>query len=65
MAAPNLDSLSIQSLISLEGRVAVVTGGAKGIGFGVARRLAEAGADVLVADADAAMYRRKRERKSA
>jgi NAD(P)-dependent dehydrogenase (short-subunit alcohol dehydrogenase family) len=52
MAAPNLDSLPIDRLISLEGRVAVVTGGAKGIGLGVARRLAEAGADILVADVD-------------
>jgi NAD(P)-dependent dehydrogenase (short-subunit alcohol dehydrogenase family) len=52
MAAPNLDSLPISRLISLEGRVAVVTGGAKGIGLGVARRLAEAGADVLLADLD-------------
>jgi NAD(P)-dependent dehydrogenase (short-subunit alcohol dehydrogenase family) len=52
MAAPNLDDHSIGDLISLKGRVAVVTGGAKGIGLGVARRLAEAGADVLVADVD-------------
>jgi NAD(P)-dependent dehydrogenase (short-subunit alcohol dehydrogenase family) len=52
MAAPNLDYLSIGELISLEGRVAVVTGGVKGIGLGVARRLAEAGADVLLADVD-------------
>jgi NAD(P)-dependent dehydrogenase (short-subunit alcohol dehydrogenase family) len=52
MAAPNLDHLPIDELVSLRGRVAVVTGGAKGIGLGVARRLAEAGADVLVADVD-------------
>ena len=52
MAAPNLDHLPIDELVSLRGRVAVITGGAKGIGLGVARRLAEAGADVLVADAD-------------
>jgi NAD(P)-dependent dehydrogenase (short-subunit alcohol dehydrogenase family) len=52
MAAPNLDHLSIGELISLEGRAAVVTGGAKGIGLGVARRLAEAGADVLLTDVD-------------
>jgi NAD(P)-dependent dehydrogenase (short-subunit alcohol dehydrogenase family) len=55
MAAPNLDSLPIGKLISLESRVAVVTGGAKGIGLGVARRLAEAGADILVADVDDAL----------
>ncbi len=52
MATPNLDHLPIGQLLSLEGRVAVVTGGAKGIGLGVARRLAEAGAAVLLADLD-------------
>lgn len=36
-----------------DGRVAVVTGGAAGIGFAIASRLAEAGYDVAVADIDA------------
>lgn len=40
----------LQSLIDLTGQVAVVTGGALGIGFGIAYRLAEAGASVLIAD---------------
>jgi 2-deoxy-D-gluconate 3-dehydrogenase len=39
-------------LLSLSGRTAVVTGGAMGIGSGIALRLAEAGAAVLVADLD-------------
>jgi 2-deoxy-D-gluconate 3-dehydrogenase len=34
----------------LDGRIALVTGGASGIGFGTAVRLAEAGAGVVVAD---------------
>lgn len=32
----------------LKGRVAIVTGGSKGIGYSVAERLAEAGADVVI-----------------
>jgi NAD(P)-dependent dehydrogenase (short-subunit alcohol dehydrogenase family) len=37
-------------LISLSGRTAVVTGGAAGIGLGIAHRFAEAGARVVIAD---------------
>ncbi len=36
----------------LAGKNAVVTGGAMGIGFGIAKRLIEAGANVLIADLD-------------
>jgi len=36
---------------NLEGRVAIVTGGGQGIGFGVASCLARAGARVIIADA--------------
>ena len=36
----------------LEGETAIVTGGAKGIGLAVARRLAEEGAKVVIADID-------------
>lgn len=36
----------------LQGRTALVTGGASGLGASAARHLAEAGADVLVADID-------------
>ena len=42
----------LPSLIDLTGRVAVVTGGGRGIGAAIVRRLAEAGADVLVGDLD-------------
>lgn len=36
--------------MSLAGKAAIVTGGAQGIGFGIAYRLAEAGAKVMIAD---------------
>ena len=41
---------SIQDLIDLSGKRAIVTGGAMGIGFAIAERLAEAGAAVLIAN---------------
>lgn len=43
---------TLDELWSLAGRRAVVTGGAAGIGAATVRRLAEAGADVVVADID-------------
>lgn len=42
----------LSELLNLSGKSAIVTGGAKGIGYGIAYRLAEAGAKVLIADVD-------------
>ncbi|HEV8625886.1 MAG TPA: SDR family NAD(P)-dependent oxidoreductase [Acidimicrobiia bacterium] len=54
MPIPDVSSRSLADLLSLGGRVALVTGGARGIGLASARRLAEAGAAVAVADLDKA-----------
>lgn len=42
--------IDINSLLNLSGKAAIVTGGAMGIGLGIASRLAEAGAAVIIAD---------------
>ena len=42
----------LQDLVDLKNKAAIVTGGAKGIGYGISYRLAEAGAKVLIADID-------------
>ena len=39
-------------MIRLDGKVAIVTGGAQGVGGGISRCLAKAGAKVLIADID-------------
>jgi NAD(P)-dependent dehydrogenase (short-subunit alcohol dehydrogenase family) len=49
-AVPDVSELPIARLLSLEGRRAVVTGGAKGIGYAIAKRFAEAGAQVVIGD---------------
>lgn len=53
-SAPDLTARPLADLISLAGRVGVVTGAARGIGRAIARRLAEAGAVVVIADVDGA-----------
>jgi NAD(P)-dependent dehydrogenase (short-subunit alcohol dehydrogenase family) len=50
MTIPDVSGRSIADLISLTGRNAVVTGGARGIGLAICERLAEAGANIMVAD---------------
>jgi NAD(P)-dependent dehydrogenase (short-subunit alcohol dehydrogenase family) len=47
---PDLTDVPIERMLSLDGRVAVVTGAARGIGLAIVRRLAEAGATVVVTD---------------
>lgn len=42
--------IPVKNLLDLSGKTAIVTGGAAGIGWGISSRLAEAGANVLVAD---------------
>ncbi len=48
-----MEQKSISELMSLSSKVAIVTGGAMGIGYGIAYRLAEAGAAVVIADMNA------------
>ncbi len=52
MPIPDHSHRPLADLIRLDGRVAVVTGAARGLGAQIASRLAEAGADVLVGDVD-------------
>jgi NAD(P)-dependent dehydrogenase (short-subunit alcohol dehydrogenase family) len=52
VVVPDVSSKPIMELISLKGKKAVVTGGARGIGYAIVNRFAEAGADVVLADID-------------
>ncbi len=52
MTAEDPSRKRLEQLVSLVGRHAVITGGARGIGYAIARRLAEAGAEVLIGDRD-------------
>jgi NAD(P)-dependent dehydrogenase (short-subunit alcohol dehydrogenase family) len=50
VAISDVSQGSLAELMSLQGRIAVVTGGAVGIGYATARRFAQAGARVLIGD---------------
>jgi 2-dehydro-3-deoxy-D-gluconate 5-dehydrogenase len=47
-----LHDIKNENLLDLKSKIAIVTGGSKGIGLSVASRLAEAGAHVVIADID-------------
>ena len=46
----SLAQRSIAELISMKGKRAVITGGARGLGYAIGRRLAEAGANLVLGD---------------
>lgn len=67
MAYPFADvsQTPLSDLISLRGRSAVITGGARGLGLAIAARLAEAGADILLADLESELAAQRADELSA
>ena len=61
MTIADVSEVPVSRLLSLVGRRAVVTGGAQGLGKAIARRLAEAGASVLIGDLEVDLARRTAE----
>ena len=57
MAVPDFSDRPLAQLQSLSGRIALVTGAGRGIGRAIALRMAEAGADVVLAGLDEAELR--------
>ena len=52
ICASELNSSSREVSVSLENKVAIITGAARGIGFAVAKRFVADGAKVVIADVD-------------
>src|SRR6185312_12257049 len=52
MAIADLSNVPLAEIVSLKGRRTAVTGSAHGIGAAIAKRLAEAGAVVVIGDLD-------------
>ena len=48
--------MSIMEKFKLNGKIALVTGCSKGIGFGIAKGLAEAGADIIGVSSTSVSY---------
>ncbi|MFY9442846.1 MAG: SDR family NAD(P)-dependent oxidoreductase, partial [Bacillota bacterium] len=49
----SMTTLNMSNPFDISGKNAIVTGGAMGIGFGIAKRFVWAGANVVIADIDA------------
>ena len=47
-----MNTTSIETILDLTNKTAIVTGGAMGIGLGIVKRLSETGANIVIADLD-------------